>query len=82
MWFHEEIRPGLEVKKPFSCSTQLSTKIVLLINIKMPTIVGIFTFISMINTTSERLKAETSLFVIILVFYEQVFMSSCNFVLS
>ena len=42
----------------FSCSTQLSTKFFLLINLKMPTIVGILTFISMINTTSERLKAR------------------------
>ena len=32
-------------------------KFILLINVKMPTIVGILTFISMINTTSERLKA-------------------------
>ena len=30
----------------------------LLINVKMPTIVGILTFISMINTTTERLKAK------------------------
>ena len=34
---------------------KLSTKFILLINVKMPTIVGILTFISMINTTSERL---------------------------
>ena len=33
----------------------MSTKFILLINVKMPTIVGILTFISMINTTSERL---------------------------
>ena len=39
----------------FPFSTQLSTKFILLINVKMPTIVGILTFISMINTTSERL---------------------------
>ena len=45
--------------KLFSYSTQLSTKFILLINVKMPTIVvGILTFISMINTTSERLKAR------------------------
>ena len=50
--------PGLEVIKLFSCSTQLSAKVILLINVKMPTIVGIFTFISIINTTSERLKAR------------------------
>ena len=30
----------------------------MLINIKMPTIVGILTFISMINTTAEHLKAR------------------------
>ena len=45
---------GLDVIKLFSYSTQLSTKFILLINVKMPTIVGILTFISMINTTSER----------------------------
>ena len=37
-------------------------KFILLINVKMPTIVGILTSISIINTTSERLK-ETLLFV-------------------
>ena len=47
-----------EVIKLFSCSTQLSMKFILLINVKMPTIVGILTFISMINTTFERLKAR------------------------
>ena len=30
----------------------------MLINVKMPTMVGILTFISMINTTSERHKAR------------------------
>ena len=44
-----------EVIKLCSYSTQLSTKFIQLINVKMPTIVGILTFISMINTTSERL---------------------------
>ena len=38
--------PGPEVIKPFSCSTQLSMKFFLLINVKMPTIVGILTFMS------------------------------------
>ena len=51
-------RPGPEVIKLFSYSTQLSMKFVLLINVKMPTIVGILTFISMINTPPERLKAR------------------------
>ena len=44
------------------------TKFILLINVKMQTIVGILTFISMINTTSERRKAKTSVFVGIFVF--------------
>ena len=59
---------GPKVIKLFSCSTQLSMKFILLINVKIPTIVGILTFISMLNTTSERLKQETSSFVGILVF--------------
>ena len=45
-------------KKLFPCSTQLHTKFILLLNFKMATIFGIFTFISMINTTSERLEAR------------------------
>ena len=49
------LRSGLEVMKFNSCSTQLSMKFIMLINVKMPTNVGILTFISMINTTSERL---------------------------
>ena len=42
----------------FSCSTQLSTKFIPLIIVKMPTIVGILTLISMKNTTSGGLKAR------------------------
>ena len=49
---------GPEVIKLFPCSTRLRTKFILLINVKMPTIVGILTFISMINTTYERLRAS------------------------
>ena len=52
----ERIDP--EVIKLFPFSTQLSTNFILLISVKMPTIVDILTFISMINTTSERLKAR------------------------
>ena len=44
---------GPEDIELFSCSTQLSTKFILLINVKMPT-----TFIKMINTTAERLIAR------------------------
>ena len=36
----------------------LSMKLIMLIQFNMPTNVGILTFISMINTTSERLKAR------------------------
>ena len=39
-------RSGPEVIKLFSCSTQLSRKFFLLINVKMPTIVAILTFMS------------------------------------
>ena len=52
------VRAGPEVIKLFPCSTLLSTKFIQLMNVKMPTIVGILTF-SMINTTSERLKARS-----------------------
>ena len=58
-------RPGPEVIKLFPCSTQLSMKFILLINVKMPTIVGILRFMSrinltfsMINTTFERLNRK------------------------
>ena len=46
------------IVKLFSCSTQLSMKFILLINVKMPIIVGILTFKNMINTTSQHLKAR------------------------
>ena len=42
--------PGPEVIKLFPCSTQLSMKFFLLINVKMPTIVGILTFINRKNS--------------------------------
>ena len=43
------VTPGPEGIKLFSCSAQLRLKFILLINVKMPTIVGILTFISRIN---------------------------------
>ena len=49
MIIHVYIAPGPEVIKLFSCSAQLRLKFILLINVKMPTIVGILTFISRIN---------------------------------
>ena len=43
-----------KVIKLFACSTRLSLKFILLTNVKMPTVVGILTFISMINTKQLR----------------------------
>ena len=68
---------GPEVIKLFSCSTQLSTKFILLINVKMPTSVGILTFISKINTTSDGLNARNFVFESVL-----FFMSSLKLVQS
>ena len=39
----------------------MSLNFVMLINVKMPTSVGILTFISMINKTFESLKARKAL---------------------
>ena len=46
--------------------------LIMLINVKMPTIVGILTFISMINTTSECLKARNIFILQYLSFCEQL----------
>ena len=76
-FFYQESKSRTRGYKTFPCSTQLSRKFILLINIllinvKMPTIVGILTFISMINTTSERLTARTIFICQYLSFYEQL----------
>ena len=63
---------SLDQRMLFSCSAQLSTKLILLMNVKMPTIVGILTFISIINTTSERLKARNFFTVRYFSFYEHL----------
>ena len=47
-----EIRPRV-----YNFFHELSMQFIMFINVKMPTIVGIVTFISTINTTSESLKA-------------------------
>ena len=65
---YKRLAPGPEVIKLFSCSTQLSTKFIQLINAKMPTI----TFISMINTLSERLKASNFFICRYFSFYERL----------
>ena len=67
-----QTKQSLEVIKLNSCSTQLSRKLILLINVKMPTIVGILTIISMINTTSERLEARNFFICRYFSFYEQL----------
>ena len=59
--------PGLEAIKML-CSTQLSTKFILLINVKMPTIVGILTFICRINASYESLKQIIPIFFSVLEF--------------
>ena len=66
--------PDPEVIKLFPCSTQLSMKYtcILLINVKMPSIVGILTFINMINTTSERFYARNFHVFRYFSFYEQL----------
>ena len=56
-------RPGPEVIKLFSCSTQLSMKFFPLIDVKMPTIVGILTCLSGKNTIlglTEPRKSQIS----------------------
>ena len=53
--------PGPEVIKLLSCSTQLRSKFIRLINVKMPTLVGILTFISRINDWLLWFKPEISI---------------------
>ena len=66
------LQTGLQVIKLFSCSTQLSMKFILLMNVKMPTTVGILILISMINTTSERFKARNLFICRYYSFYEHL----------
>ena len=54
--YHQSVKRFLESIILFA--TQLSMEFIMFINAKMPTIVGILTFINMINTTSECLKAR------------------------
>ena len=69
--------PDTEVIKLFPCSTHLSRKLLLLMNVEMPTFVGILTFMSWKNRIiglSEPLKAA----------FHDIFklMSISNFILS
>ena len=64
------LESGLELRSFFFHAQQLSIKFILLINVKMPTIVGILTLISRINTTSE-FESKKNLFHYF-TFYEQL----------
>ena len=68
---------GLEVIKLFSCSSQLKLKFILLINVKMPTTVGILTFISRINYWLGCSKLK-----FLIIWTISIIMSSLNFMLS
>ena len=52
--------PGPEVIKLFSCSTQPRMKFFLLINVKMPTIFGILTFMNRKNSLLHLSEPEKS----------------------
>ena len=59
MGLHQErTNPWPQGYNLFSCSAQLRLKFILLINVKMPTIVGILTFMSRINYRLWRSKPE------------------------
>ena len=60
------------------CPTQLRVKFIMYINVKMSTIVGILTFIGIINTTSVSLKASNIFILQHFSFHEQLE----NFMLS
>ena len=55
------VRSGPKVIKLFSCSTQLSMKFSLLINMKMPTKIGIFIFISRKKLHAQLCSARKNL---------------------
>ena len=61
------MRPGPEVIKLFSCSAQMR----LLINVKMPTTVGILTFISRINYRLWCYKPSVTIYLGYFGSYEQ-----------
>ena len=56
------VLPSPKVIDFFPCSTQLSLKFILLINVKIPTIVGILTFMRRINKTPES-SIERKIFI-------------------
>ena len=75
----KRIIPGPKVIKLFSCSTQL--KFFLLINVKMPTIVGILTFMSGQNSIQGLSEPKKKLNFLIFL-YLSAFKISCSTGLS
>ena len=65
-------QPGPEVIKHFSCSTQLSMKFFLSINVKMPTIVGILAFMSGKNSILGLPEPKTAEFLDMFHTYEHL----------
>ena len=55
------MRSSPEVIKLFSCSTQLTMKFSLLVNMKMPTIVGVFIFMSRKKNHAQLCLASKNL---------------------
>ena len=72
--------PCFEVIKLFSCTTQLSTNFFLLIHVKMPTIVGILTFMSGKNSIIGLSEPKNQNFLTVL--YSRAFKISCSTELS
>ena len=50
----------------------MSVKFIMLQNVKMPTIVGILTFISMVSTTSEGFKSRKIFNIHLFTYYKQL----------
>ena len=78
-WYGEELnyeplreKISLQDLQPDPEVIKLSMKFIPHINVKMPTVVGILTYISMMNTTSERLKARNCFICQHFNFYEQL----------
>ena len=63
---------GIGVTKRFSILNSIEHEIFHAHNVKMPTIIGILTFMSMINTTSEGLTAINFLIFRYFSLYEQM----------
>ena len=68
---------GHEVIKIILCSTQLSTKFSLLINVKMPTFVGILTFVNRKNSILGSSEPEKC-WIFLLFSYLWAFKISCS----